>query len=152
MSIAGWQVVARAERERTDTQVLTLRAAVLGEDATDVQRRSGPDKGGWLGHYTNGMWGQARVGRTAEDVLRDLATGADSAGVDEPECIAPDHPPEDVLDFLSAVYVCDITRNGWSFGSVEVTPMWVEPGKDPQTAVVYGFGPDAGGRLHKYRG
>jgi hypothetical protein len=146
-------VVVRTERERTDTQVRTLRDAVLGEDSYDRQRRSGPDMGGFLGHKQNGVWGQARVARTPEDVLRDLATGAASAGIDEPVCITPAEPPVAFDEVLVAVYACDVTRYRWlPFGWIRVTPVWTAEGEEPQSIVQYGFGPDTGSRLDQFRG
>jgi hypothetical protein len=145
-------VVVRAERERTDTQVRTLRDAVLGADSYDRQRLSGPDMGGFLGHKQNGMWGQARVARTPEDVLRDLATGAASAGIDEPVCITPAEPPVELHEVLVAVYACDLTRYRWlPFGWIKVTPVWRDPSKGPLSVVEYGIGPDAGSSLHEFR-
>jgi hypothetical protein len=151
MAVPVVVLVARAERERTDTQVRTLRDAILGEDSYDRQRHSGPDMGGFLGHKQNGVWGEARVARTPEDVLRDLATGAASAGIKEPVCVRPAEPPVELHEVLVAVYACDLTRGWLPFGWIRVTPLWTEPGEELETMVRYGLGPDAGSSLHEFR-
>ncbi len=150
----AWGAVATAEQERTDTQVQTIRDALMGDGSTRHLRYSGPDRGGFLGNKTNGAWGKTWVSRAPERVLDDLRAGAASATIDEPFCVTPDErAPRDAIAEQAQidpwVYACDLTRSGRTFGWVEVT--LDGQGKDGRTwsVVEYGIGPDAGyRRLH----
>lgn len=151
MAFPGCVAVARAELARTDTQMRTLRDAVLGEDSTDRHTQSRPSSGTIFAFPQKGLGGQARVARTPEQVLQDLATGAISAGIDPPVCVAPDRPPVTLSQVLVAVYACDLSRHRWfSFGWIRVTPVWRDPEKGPQSVVRYGFGPGVGFTLHEF--
>lgn len=153
LGLAGWAwgVVSATERERTGTQVQTIREALLRDDSSRHLRYSGPDRGGFLGNRSNGMWGKVWVPRAPEEVLDDVRAGAASATVDEPFCVTPeDRSPRDAIaeraDIDPWVYACDLTRSGRTFGWVEVT--LDGQGKDGRTwsVVEYGIGPDAGNR------
>ncbi len=143
-----WGVVATAEQGRTDTQVQTIRRAILGDDHRWHQRGSAPSRGGFLGEKTNGSWGVAWVPREPGAVLDDLRTAAVSATIDAPFCVAPqDRAPRDAIatraQIGTDVYACDLTRGGRPFGWVKVTRRGVDEEGRRWSVVEYGIGPDA---------
>ena len=151
MAFPGCVAVARAELARTDTQMRTLRDAVLGEDATRTRPESRPSSGALSVLSQKRVGGQAHVARTPEQVLQDLATGAVSAGIDPPVCVTPDRPPVTLSQIVGAVYACDVTRHRWlPFGWIRVTPVSMDPEKGPRSVVSYGFGPERGSILHEF--
>lgn len=148
--IAGGTAVVRAERERTDTQIRTLREAVLGTDPSSHTALTGPQGNKFRFRPNNGLWGRAEVAGTPEDVIRDLATGTASASIDEPLCVSPDtRRPGDTLAARGidvGAHACEVTRSGRPFGSVIVISRGVGSDGQPRSYVRYGFGPDSGSR------
>jgi len=150
LTIAAGVVIWQAEQRRTDTQVLTLRDALV-HDFTLSFGRHGPDRGGFLGSRTNGKWGKAVVPRTTEEVLQELRSGVYSASIDEPFCVSPDerHAGDRIhleADIPPHHWACDLTRYGRPFGWVDIgRTTWNDDGT-PSTTVEYGIGPDAGYR------
>jgi len=139
----AWAAVDRAEQDRTERQIETVRGLLLRGGYTEYEERPGPET--WLSFIQphTGRWGWFVTSRSADDLMRDIRTAAAAASLDEPYCVGPEQTHREdgttVVRIPEYVHACDLTLGGEPFGSVELDPYE----KFTTTYVTFGIGPDA---------
>ncbi|WP_203666908.1 hypothetical protein, partial [Cellulomonas pakistanensis] len=149
-------VGCRAEEARTYQQVDILRDA-LADGSWDHQTKSTQNYGsGFVDNIVRGAWGLARVHRTPDQVLENLAEGSRAAGISPPLCVRlDDRKRADLARSRSgakhALYASEPIRNRRAFGWLLITSSGTNEDGRPSTRIEYGLGPNAGGLRLSYR-
>ena len=139
----AWSAVARAEQDRTERQIETVRGLLLRGGYTEYEERPGPET--WLSFIQphTGRWGWFVTSRSVDDLMRDIRTAAAAASLDEPYCVGPEQTHREdgttVVRIPAYIHACDLTLGGKPFGSVALDPYE----EFTTTYVTFGIGPDA---------
>lgn len=139
----AWSAVARAEQNRTERQIETVRGLLLRGGYTEYEERPGPET--WLSFIQphTGRWGWFVTSRSVGDLMRDIRTAAAAASLDEPYCVGPEQTHREdgttVVRIPEYIHACDLTLGGKPFGSVSLDPYE----EFTTTYVTFGIGLDA---------
>lgn len=139
----AWSAVARAEQDRTERQIETVRGLLLRGGYSEYEERPGPET--WLSFIQphTGRWGWFVTSRSVDDLMRDIRTAAAAASLDEPYCVGPEQTHREdgttVVRLPEYIHACDLTLGAKPFGSVVLNPFE----EFTTTYVTFGIGPDA---------